>query len=721
MQDLGFKIQSVCFAVCALSLASSVLPAQPSQQSWEAILEQVRLGEYHRAAGALQASAGNPSIPEKRAAFLLGYVLFKLERFEAAIPSLEKVALEEPLLADYALFLLAESHRRLGRGQEAIFALTRLLREHSDSLLIERALRQLAQAYGELGDLDRAAAAYRAYLDGFPSSPARPAVSLALAEVLLRAGQLEEAEKLLRRLYLMEPGRKEAQQAKALLSTIPAKPFSLDERFERGIVLYRVGLYSQAIAELSPFALWPLSHAGKARFFIGMSAFQQREYERAASAFATLIGEASPFQAEALYWLGKSLIRLGKPKEALDVLERLRTTFPRSTWADDALYLMGVTHEEQGGVEQALMLYDRFLKEHPHGELADEVLWRKGWIQFKQKAYEKAMRSFEILSRRQGSTLAAQARYWQGKSLERLDKPKEAAGVYQRLLKDAHDDYYALRARENLAQQATRGGGFMEGNRELWTVDHEPEGSTVPPKDWPHLAKARALFELRLGEEAIEEYWELTRVHPEDRGLLAEACALFTRFERFDRALWVAKKILRPLQLQQPRGQPIPGYWTCLFPFGYFELVEEQANSFGLDPYLILAIIREESAFAKDAVSRAGAIGLMQLLPRTADLLRREWKPEGFPSDDLSSPRVSIALGVRYLARLREEFQGDMILALAAYNAGPHHVKRWLAERGYASREEFIEEIPFQETRNYVKRVLGSHDRYRILYSRRSS
>jgi len=382
---------------------------------------------------------------------------------------------------------------------------------------------------------------------------------------------------------------------------------------------------------------------------------------------------------------------------------------------------MSLTYEEKGEVEQALMLYDRFLKEHPHSELADEVLWRKGWIQFRQEAYEKAMRSFETLSRRQGSTLADQARYWQGKSLERLGRAKEAAGIYRRLLKDAHDDYYALRARENLGQHTTLGGRFMAENREPRTVDHEPKGSPAPPKDWPHLAKARELSELRLREEAVEEYWELTRVHPEDRGLLAEACALFMKFERFDRALWIAKQILRPLQLQQPRGQPIPGYWTCLFPFGYFELVEEQAISFGLDPYLILAIIREESAFAKDAVSRAGAVGLMQLLPKTADLLRREWKPEGFPSDDLSAPRVSIAFGVRYLARLLEEFQGDMILALAAYNAGPHHVKRWLAERSYASQEEFIEEIPFQETRNYVKRVLGSHDRYRTLYSRRSS
>ncbi|MFN3476193.1 MAG: transglycosylase SLT domain-containing protein, partial [Candidatus Methylomirabilales bacterium] len=318
------------------------------------------------------------------------------------------------------------------------------------------------------------------------------------------------------------------------------------------------------------------------------------------------------------------------------------------------------------------------------------------------------------LAEERGSPLADQALYWLGRTKELMKRPKEAIRIYQGLLQSPQSDYYQLRAREALLRLT---GGRLTIDQRRETRDERLETKAfTPPKETPPLAKARELFELRLKKEAVEEYWELALASPDDLGLLKEALNTFTEAGRFDKALWMAKKILKPLYHQRPKAEPIPGFWSYLFPLGYFPLIKSEASTVDLDPYLVLAVIREESAFQKDAVSWAGARGLMQLLPQTAELMAKEMKLAKPPLDGLDSPPLNIALGTRYLSHLLQEFSGDLALALAAYNAGPHQVRRWLEKYGSASPEVFIEEIPFPETSNYVKRVLGSYDRYLTLY-----
>jgi soluble lytic murein transglycosylase len=229
------------------------------------------------------------------------------------------------------------------------------------------------------------------------------------------------------------------------------------------------------------------------------------------------------------------------------------------------------------------------------------------------------------------------------------------------------------------------------------------------------VTKARLLKELNLRDEASEEFWDLARRYVEDPGLLYEACAAFLELGRIEKSLWVAKRLLRPLYARTRPTEPVPRYWDFLYPLGYWELVKEQSTRYTLDPYLVVALIREESAFGERAVSRAGAIGLMQLLPRTADQIVNA-NGVGEENRNLESPVANIKLGTQYLAKMLEEFKGNRVLSLAAYNAGPHHVRRWVETRGHRSDDEFIEEIPFSETQQYVKRVLGSYYRYREQY-----
>jgi len=698
-----------------LLLPLLVFPAHavpPPTEAWEAIVAKVGSGDLQGAVLALDTldRASLPLEKRSRASFLQGYLLTKLGRFEEAIPHLEEAVVRDPLLSDYALYALAQSFRRLERMELVISALTRLLSEHPGSLLAERARFELAEAYATLKEFGQAELAYVAYLLRHPNSPRRNAALLALAQLYQATARPAAAEEILRQLWLKDPASPEAKKAEALLKTLPSpRPFTQEERFQRAHVLHQAGLYREALGELQPIAAGNSPLANQARLLIGIGRFHLKTYREAIEALTPLAEGDSSVQPEALYWLGRSFDRLKEGEKALAAWARLVTSFPKSRLADDALYLSALTYEEAGKPEEALKAYGRLMADFPESELYEAALWRRGWLQVKRKAYQEALTDFKRLSTRQASPFRSQVLYWQARVLEEVGDLKEATMLYRDLFRNSPDPYYAWRARERL---------HLLGQGEDPPPSVASSGSrpvvVPPPSPRLNLAKARELQALALREEAAQEYWELVRTAPEDLGLLAEAISFFEEAGRPEKVLSLAKRILRPLYLQR-QSEPIPNYWSLLFPLGYRELIREQAAATALDPYLLLAIIREESAFDKEAISRAGARGLMQLLPITAKEVAQELKLPEVSWDGLDVPSVNITLGARYLAKLLQEF-GDLALALAAYNAGPQVVRQWLLRLGPLPAEEFIEEIPFQETRNYVKRVLGSYDRYRTLY-----
>jgi soluble lytic murein transglycosylase len=157
------------------------------------------------------------------------------------------------------------------------------------------------------------------------------------------------------------------------------------------------------------------------------------------------------------------------------------------------------------------------------------------------------------------------------------------------------------------------------------------------------------------------------------------------------------------------------------YPLHYRSILVQQASAHGLDPYLVAAVIRTESGFKPDATSSRGARGLMQIMPETGEWAARQLRLP-FSPEMLYEPEYNIRLGCWYLASLRDEFGGDLVLSLAAYNAGRSNVKRWLDERQWTGESHRLDQIPFPETRHYVAKVLRDVERYRMIYaSERSS
>lgn len=160
----------------------------------------------------------------------------------------------------------------------------------------------------------------------------------------------------------------------------------------------------------------------------------------------------------------------------------------------------------------------------------------------------------------------------------------------------------------------------------------------------------------------------------------------------------------------------LPVVWKVMYPIKFQEEILRASNRFEVDPYLVLAIMRSESAFCTDCVSKKGAVGLMQVMPDTADWIVTQAKLRPESTDYLIDPTININIGTWYLAFLLKMFDGDQVQTIAAYNAGPGKVSTWLTRRQWDGTREAIEDIPIGETRHYVQRVLYYQDRYEKIY-----
>lgn len=181
------------------------------------------------------------------------------------------------------------------------------------------------------------------------------------------------------------------------------------------------------------------------------------------------------------------------------------------------------------------------------------------------------------------------------------------------------------------------------------------------------------------------------------------------RLVRWRRA-WV---LVLALLVMVPLVALLPPVQRLLFPLRFEAELRDAARQAGVDPYLVAAVVYNESGFRPDAVSEEGAVGLMQLLPSTAAWAAEQSGDQAFRGPALRRPDMNLRLGAWYLAWLLERFDGNPVLALAAYNGGQHTVDRW---RGDAGRTLKVEELPYPETRHFVKKVLDTRERYRRLY-----
>jgi soluble lytic murein transglycosylase len=236
-----------------------------------------------------------------------------------------------------------------------------------------------------------------------------------------------------------------------------------------------------------------------------------------------------------------------------------------------------------------------------------------------------------------------------------------------------------------------------------------------PSKAHFHLVRVQELQQLQMSQQVGQEIRSLAPLLSRTPAAQYFLASLYVNNQQYAAAFRALSSVLEALSPAEVRGLP-RDFWTMLYPQVFWPEISQLAQTRGLNPYLILSIIRQESAFNPAAISSSGARGLMQLMPTTAQELLSKLRLPQEAASRLHDPQLSMTLGTHYFAGLMQRYQGNVVLALAGYNAGPTRATRWREQWTGVPTDEFIERIPLDETRNYVKLILRNLMMYERLY-----
>jgi soluble lytic murein transglycosylase len=306
------------------------------------------------------------------------------------------------------------------------------------------------------------------------------------------------------------------------------------------------------------------------------------------------------------------------------------------------------------------------------------------------------------------------ALYWRGRLYEDVERDFGQALNYYAVLNASYvNSYYALLARQRTAVLGQRPQPAPAAV--LASVKHvdTPELSDELPENDPHLIKARLLANAALNEYIGPEIQ--ASATSAEWGALAQA-EIYQSYGENTRAVQAMKHSGLPF-FSMPVSTVPPVYWQLLFPRPYWDQLVMNAEKNGLDPYLVASLIRQESEFNPGAVSRMNAYGLMQLLPSVGKSEAKKVGIKGFSTNSLLNPTINLQLGTIDLRQTLGRYSGQVEYALASYNAGDTPVHQWIAVGDYKDMPEWVESIPYSETRDYVQAIIRNREMYRAIYA----
>ena len=370
--------------------------------------------------------------------------------------------------------------------------------------------------------------------------------------------------------------------------------------------------------------------------------------------------------------------------------------FPGTPWAEEALMDQAHFYQKDARDEDALPYFRRLAAEYPQGKYADAAAWRVAWADRRaNRPADAAERLEAALAGRPTSAYTPGFLYWAGRTRREAGEEDRARAHFAETIRRYKHAYHGLRAQEALGGEA---------------ADAAPP-DPGPAIEEPGRTRIRQLLLIGRLPEALDE----TRALPQTPQAQATRGFILWKQGQLRPAITALRRAYPGWVGAGGDKLPEP-LWHILYPLDFEKALREEAAKNGLDPALVAALIWQESTFDPQAVSAVGARGLMQIMPPTGRELARGIGLK-YRIDMLHEPDRGIELGTRYLKRMIDGFGGRVDKALAAYNAGPSRVSSWTRARPGQSAEEFIEGIPFAETRSYVMTILANREHYRRIYA----
>ena len=629
---------------------------------------------------------------------------------------LTEIALRHRVIGDYADLMRAEVLLESSRHAEAAQLAAAALDSYPATPLRPDLLALQGHALAGEQDEVRAREVWRAALDSTREEGLRASLLLATAKSQERTGDSDSAIETYRVLWHLYPLSDEANRGGARLDELEeilGEPLrsAVDWR-RRGDNLYRGRRNREAVEAYEQAMAMGLSkssdtRAGRRR---AQALFRMREYPRAVDGFASL-----PQREDVPIWHARSLARADRVPESIKAFERIASQRGNAN-ALRARFLAAMLLEGRGKTERARAYLESLTEGRTTSAMRAASLWRLGWGAYQEARYADAIGLIDRLLAEEHDPIGAlRSRYWRARALEALGRGSDGDPVaataariqFETIALEFPLTYYGWRARARLPGSESP---LVSSRVESHRLEAGRRGLKAGS-----LARVRILVEAGFEERAVEELYRFVKRARglDDRLELAQVFRSAGHFRGAQQMVVDAYK----LALARAPAPTREGLWWHAWPAAYFDIVEAETSRPGsVDAALVYSIMREESGFRPRAVSPVGARGLLQIMEPTGERLARAVGHENFDADDLFEPRINIRLGCHYLAQLSRRFGGRLSAAIASYNAGPEAVSEWLEARRDLEDDEWVESIPYEQTRSYVKRVLRSFQAYRLLY-----
>lgn len=665
-----------------------------------------------------------------------------VQDWPAAVSGFDKVAGDHPLLADWISYQLARAHFSLGQLDQA--------RKHAEAVAEDAVQRDLALLL--LGDILRqghdhraTAALYRDYLER-KGAIRRPEARYFLGEALYKAGDLEQAADNLRILTVHAPLTSWTDKAKELLAAIvprlpgPAKrritSWTGADYLARAMAYYDENRSELAIADFNKALAQSLDTDARcsALYHQANSWWRLRNRTNAAPIFEKAIETCAKtdnreLQVKSLFQAGRSYDKLDQEETSIERLAAVEKQFPDHSYADDARLGQAESYEELGDMDKMREVLASIPERYPDGDMKELALWRLAWSEYKEKNYQKAIGWLEKQLAANpvpdSWERAGQAHYWLARSHGHLGQTDKAVGYYRDIIRLFPLSYYALLSLNRLRE--SHPDEFAAAIEEIQAEPADPTAGSFafrprPEYETERFRRALEMMRLGLNQAAAAELSELGFRAPGGKDRLTDEddidktwayAFLFHHAAQHSRALWVTRWHVLDYKRHWPLGA-WRAKWDIAYPKAYWNLLDTWAKKRGHPTELQIAFVREESGFEPLLESWANAIGLTQMIIPTAERFARG---TGIAAtrENLRDPEKNVTIGSGFLAFLYKKFGGKIALIVPSYNTGENRVDQWLKEKPDMKRDEFSEDIPYDEPNRYNKRVTESYFVYSYL------
>ena len=648
--------------------------------------------------------------------FAIGYAHYLDAQYPAAISAMQKAQPQIGELKDYTAFFIGNSFVASNDPEESFAYLRDFGTRFPDSLYAHDALISYARALLATNRSSEAVRLLEAH-----RLPTTAETEYFLGKAYVQDSQGRAGAEILRRVYYNYATNYTADSAAADLKKIPEAatlpPVTYAEHLKRAEALYKARRYPAAADEYRVLAdLAPAGEQSAALIQLANCYMHDGNTRDARAALDRIPDDGSEASAEKWYQRAEIARNANDEAALTTILEHMRSTTPKSPWLESALFTAGNMYLLRKDYDRAIDYYRELHERFPSGTKAAYAHWKCAWLTYRQNHKEEAKKYFdEQIEFYPSTNEVPNAMYWRGRMAEDEGQYGAARAYYSKLSERYRNYYYGVLARKRLAVLPTAPAVVVASLQRVGSAPAYDDDSkaTDPPEDDLHYMRARLLENAGVTDLAVRELQAGSSTGPSWEML--EIARIYSNGGEYYRALQALKRAIAGYFAMDVDGLPAP-YWHGLFPRPYWDALRRYSDENGLDPYLVASLIRQESEFNPSAISHANAYGLMQLLPRTGKGEAKKAGLQHYNTDSLLDPTTNIELGTRYFRQMVDHFGGQIEYALAAYNAGEERVEDWRASGTYRDIDEFVESIPFTETREYVQAIVRNAEVYKRVY-----